>query len=49
MYYEDDLSAIESARGCTRCELYWDWLSGCPYYCAKWDIKLGKEEENKDE
>lgn len=41
--YEDELSAIEARRGCPSCSLYWEWLPGCPHFCAKW--KKGNENE----
>lgn len=48
MYYEDpdDLSTIESARGCPGCKLYWEWLPGCPYVCAK---LIRRQDEDDDD
>lgn len=47
MIDENDIERIETARGCSKCELYFDWLPGCPYYCAKW--ALAKDEKDRTE
>lgn len=44
--YEDELSAIEARRGCPSCSLYWEWLSGCPHYCAKWALRKDEADRN---
>lgn len=46
MIDEDDIARIEGARGCSRCELYEERLSGCPYWCAKWSINTPEEERS---
>ena len=47
MIDENDIERIETARGCGTCELYFDWLPGCPHYCAKW--ALAKDEKDRTE
>lgn len=42
----DDLSALESLRGCPRCELASEWLPGCPHWCAKWSLATPEEDRS---
>lgn len=44
MIDENDIERIETARGCNKCALYFDWLPGCPHYCAKWALRKDESE-----
>lgn len=45
----DDVYEIETARGCPRCDLYWELIPGCPYFCHKWVNKIDEEKEEKED